>query len=56
MVFDALGREVALLHAGPLAAGANRLVWRAAGLAPGTYVVRVTAGASTATRTVTLAR
>lgn len=52
VVLDALGREVAVLHDGPLAAGANDFALNAALLAPGVYVVRLVAGA-TATLTVT---
>ena len=45
-VHDALGRSVATLHDGPLAAGAH--VWTVGGsLAPGVYIVRA-AGATTA--------
>ncbi|HYE95764.1 MAG TPA: hypothetical protein VD962_06110 [Rubricoccaceae bacterium] len=39
-VYDALGRRVAVLHDGPLAAGTHRLTLDAARLAPGVYVVR----------------
>ena len=53
---DALGREVAVLHDGPLAPGTHALALRARGLAPGVYVARLQAGASVATRTLTLAR
>ncbi len=56
-VFDALGRRVALLHDGPLAAGAYPLAFEAQALPPGLYVVRVTDGAGgTATRSVALVR
>jgi hypothetical protein len=41
-VYDALGRRVAVLHDGPLAAGrAHALPFDGAGVAPGVYVVRV---------------
>jgi hypothetical protein len=40
-VLDVLGREVALLHAGPLPAGATRLTLHAGALPAGVYVVRV---------------
>jgi hypothetical protein len=39
--YDALGRRVALLHAGPLQAGLHDLTLDGARLAPGVYVVRV---------------
>lgn len=53
-VHDALGRQVAALHDGPLAAGPSR--WTLpAGLAPGVYVVRVTGGVR-ASATVTVVR
>ena len=43
-VYDALGRRVATLHDGPLAAGAQTLALDASGLSPGPYVARMTAG------------
>jgi hypothetical protein len=56
-VFDALGRRVALLHDGPLAAGSYPLTFDAAQLPPGLYVIRVTDGqGGTATRAAALAR
>ncbi|HLA63379.1 MAG TPA: hypothetical protein VK610_03060, partial [Rhodothermales bacterium] len=39
-VRDALGRHVAVLHDGPLAAGSSGLVLDGASLAPGAYLVR----------------
>ena len=44
--YDALGREVAVLHEGPLASGRTVLPFGGASLAPGVYVVRARAGAS----------
>jgi len=41
--YDALGRRVAVLHGGPLAAGVHEFALDAASLAPGVYVVRATA-------------
>lgn len=41
-VFDVLGRRVAVLHDGPLGAGAHRLHLDAAALPAGVYVVRAT--------------
>ena len=43
-VFDVLGRRVAVLHDGPLGAGAHRLDLDASALPIGTYFVRVEAG------------
>lgn len=54
--FDALGREVARLHDGPVAAGAVPLVLDAAALPPGVYVVRAVGETFTAVRTVSVAR
>lgn len=57
-VHDALGREVDVLHNGPVAAGrALNLVWRpSAHLADATYLVRVQGASLNATRSVTLTR
>ena len=55
-VYDALGREVAVAHDGPLAAGANAVALPAATLAGGTYVVRVTGVGLAETRRLTVAR
>ena len=56
-VFDALGRRVSVLADGaPFGAGLHDLAFPTAALAPGVYVVRVTAGAEGATRTVTVVR
>ena len=47
----ALGRRVAVLHEGPLAAGTHAVALDASRLAPGVYVVRaVGVGGATATR------
>ncbi len=54
--FDALGRRVAVLHDGPLAAGARALALAAGALPPGLYVVRAVAGRSMATRRVVVVR
>jgi len=43
-VLDALGRHVATLADGPLAAGDHALAWDASGLAPGVYMARLTSG------------
>ena len=55
-VFDLLGRRVAVLHDGSLAAGTHPLTLDAARLPAGLYVVRAQAGAFTATRRVTIVR
>ncbi len=49
-VFDALGREVAVLAAGERAAGAHEARLDAARLAPGVYVVRLEAAGRAVTR------
>jgi hypothetical protein len=56
--YDLRGRRVAVLHAGPLAAGSHRLAWRPRDLPSGAYVYRlqVDGGASTASGTVVLVR
>jgi uncharacterized delta-60 repeat protein len=52
-VYDALGRQVGVLHDGALGAGAHRLAFDASGLGPGLYVVRAEGpGGSTARRLV----
>ncbi|HYE95748.1 MAG TPA: T9SS type A sorting domain-containing protein [Rubricoccaceae bacterium] len=55
-VVDALGREVALLHEGPVAAGPLTLTFDAATLPSGVYLVRAVGPRGTASRAVTLAR
>ncbi len=57
-VHDALGREVAVLHDGPAAAGrVVNLVWRPeADAADGVYVVRIEGASFGASRSVTLVR
>ena len=54
--FDARGRRVAVLLDGPLAAGAHEVRLRAGALAPGVYLLRLTADAGTARQTLTVAR
>ena len=55
-VYDVLGRAVAVLHRGPLAAGAHRLIFEAEGLPGGTYFVRAAGSTVTRTRIVTLVK
>src|SRR5690606_22055887 len=53
-VHDALGRRIAMLHDGPLAAGAaHRLAFDGSGLPAGVYVVRALGETFAATRIVT---
>lgn len=55
-VWDALGRRVALLHDGPVGAGATVFSFDARAVAPGVYVARVDAGGRTLTTRLTVAR
>lgn len=55
-VYDVLGREVAVLAEGGLEAGRYTLVFDGQRLPAGVYVVRLQAGAFTASRRMTLAR
>src|SRR5690606_15086059 len=56
-VYDALGKRVALLHDGPLAAGgAHRLALDGSALAAGVYVVRAVGERFDDLRTITLTR
>ena len=55
-VYDALGREVAVLADGPHAIGAFHADLDTRALSPGVYVVRMEAGAFVATRSVVVAR
>ncbi|MDX1532066.1 MAG: T9SS type A sorting domain-containing protein, partial [Rhodothermales bacterium] len=54
VVMDVLGRRVAVLHRGPLAAGSHRLALDGRALRPGLYVVRAAVGDEVHTRRVTL--
>jgi hypothetical protein len=53
-VYDVLGREVAVLHDGPLAAGEHELALDTAKLPAGVYVVRATGNGLAATRRITV--
>ena len=55
-VYDVLGRRVAVLHDGPLAAGAHRFDLDAQALPAGVYLVRTTVDGLSVTRPVTIVR
>lgn len=55
-VWDAVGREVARLWDGPLAAGDHRFALDGAALAPGVYLARVAVGGDVATVRLTVTR
>ena len=55
-VYDALGREVALLASGAAPAGTTALALPTADLAPGVYVVRLAGERGAATRTLSVVR
>ena len=55
-VFDALGREVAVLAEGPYGAGRHEVAFEARGLPAGVYIVRVVVGAEARATRVTVAR
>jgi ELWxxDGT repeat protein len=55
-VLDVLGRSVALLADGPIAAGEHALRWEADGLPSGVYLVRLTASDTVQTQRLTLVR
>jgi hypothetical protein len=55
-VYDAVGRAVATLHDGPLAAGRHTLQWSGTRHASGVYFVRITSPAGTRAVPVALAR
>ena len=56
VVYDVLGRQVAVLHAGPLGAGEHALAFESAGLPAGLYLVRVEGGVFGASQRLTLVR
>lgn len=53
-VFDVLGREVAVLHSGPAAAGVHQVRFDAAGLPSGIYLCRLISGDAAAVRRMVL--
>ena len=53
-VYDVIGRRVALLVDGVLAAGRHEATWQAGKLPSGTYFYRLTAGAFSQTKVLTL--
>ena len=53
-VYDALGREVALLVSEMRPAGRHQLTWNASALPSGIYFYRLTAGAFSQTKALTL--
>ncbi|HYE58762.1 MAG TPA: MnhB domain-containing protein, partial [Rhodothermales bacterium] len=55
-VLDLLGREVALLTEGLLAAGTHTATWNAAGVPPGVYVARLTGSGQTRSRLLVVQR
>ena len=55
-VYDALGREVAVLADGAVTAGRHVAAFDGSGLASGVYVVRLETGAGVETRRLTLLR
>ena len=56
VVWDAVGREVARLHDGPLSAGVHTFALDAAALAPGVYLARVALGGAVTTARLTITR
>ena len=54
IVYDVMGREVARLVDGTTPAGQHRARWDASGLPSGVYLYRLTAGAFTETKAMTL--
>ena len=54
VVYDVTGREVARLVDQPMGAGTHAVTWDASGLPSGTYLYRLTAGAFTETKAMTL--
>jgi hypothetical protein len=55
-VYDVLGRRVAVLHEGPLAAGAHRFAFDSASLPAGVYLIRIESGDLRLTQRITVLR
>jgi hypothetical protein len=55
-VLDVMGREVALLVNGPLAAGAHTLTWNGGAHSPGMYFLRIQRGGTTQAYRILIAR
>ena len=55
-VYNTLGREVAVLARGPMGAGEHVAAWDTRALAPGVYMIRLTSGATSQTRRLTVVR
>ena len=55
-LYDVTGREVAIVQEGSRPAGQGAAVLDAAGMAPGVYVLRLTAGGESVSQTITLTR
>lgn len=55
-VWDAVGRQVAQLHDGPLSAGAHSFALDGVALAPGVYLARVAVGEAVSTARLTITR
>jgi hypothetical protein len=55
-LYDVTGREVAVITEGGRPAGVSSVVFDAGSLAPGAYVLRLTAGGAQVSRMITIAR
>ena len=55
-VFDIMGREVSVLYSGHARAGYTRVVWDAASLPSGLYVVRIESAGRMQTAKIALVR
>ncbi len=53
-VYDMMGRRVAMLVSGPMAAGHHEVQWRADNMPSGLYLVRMQAGSFSQVRRMTL--
>jgi hypothetical protein len=55
-VYNMIGQRIAVLSRGPERAGNHAVVWNAAGLSSGTYIVRLMAGGKAETRKVMMVK